>query len=239
MRALVQRDGDIPEMALAHDELRERGVEVTTFLSKHLRQRRVALERECLVVAELDVFELALRQLGVEAPTETCYPEALRPWLLRRVWSSTLGEVERAVLGGAELFVKPQGRIKRFTGRMVDESVIGALAGVSRRQAVWCSELVSFASEHRAFVVHGQVRDVRWYGGDDSRPAREVIDACVAAWTATGLAAHGYAIDFGVLRDGRTALLEVNDGYSLGAYGVSARDYVDVLLARWQQLMAA
>jgi hypothetical protein len=36
-----------------------------------------------------------------------------------------------------------------------------------------------------------------------------------------------------------TALIEVNDGYSLGCYeGLPDKDYVDMLIARWQQLMS-
>lgn len=223
-------------MREAHDELVRRGVRVDTFIGKHLVQRRVPLEAGALVVGEIPVVEGALRQLGLEPPEEQCYPEELREFLRRRVWTSTLGQVESQLLDGAELFVKPRGRIKRFTGRMVDASGLGSLMDVSRRLPVWCSELVSFASEHRAFVVDGEVREVRPYGGDDSTPDRGEIDRCVATWTATGRAARGYAIDFGVLRDGRTALLEVNDGYSLGSYGVAPAHYVDVLVARWLEL---
>jgi hypothetical protein len=37
-----------------------------------------------------------------------------------------------------------------------------------------------------------------------------------------------------------TCLVEVNDGYSLGRYaGLSGKDYTDLLIARWQRLMAA
>lgn len=32
-------------------------------------------------------------------------------------------------------------------------------------------------------------------------------------------APNGYGIDFGVTDDGRTLLIEVNDGYALGSYG--------------------
>lgn len=43
----------------------------------------------------------------------------------------------------------------------------------------------------------------------------------------------GYGMDFGVIEDGSTVLDEVNDGYSLGAYGFEHYDYVR---ARWAGL---
>lgn len=49
-------------------------------------------------------------------------------------------------------------------------------------------------------------------------------------------APKGYAIDFGLADDGRTLLLEVNDGYSLGSYGLFPLDYAKLLSARWAEL---
>ena len=55
----------------------------------------------------------------------------------------------------------------------------------------------------------------------------------------------GFGADFalmlkteGGLETYLTTLVEVNDGYSLGWYeGVSAKDYTDLLIARWQTLV--
>lgn len=43
-------------------------------------------------------------------------------------------------------------------------------------------------------------------------------------------------MDFGVTEDGRTILIEVNDGYSLGAYGLEPTLYTRLLTARWAEL---
>jgi len=39
-------------------------------------------------------------------------------------------------------------------------------------------------------------------------------------------------IDFGILTDGRTALVEVNEGYSLNPYGLEPMEYAELLEAR-------
>ena len=46
----------------------------------------------------------------------------------------------------------------------------------------------------------------------------------------------GCALDFGVTEDGRTLLIEMNDGYSLGTYGLEATLYARLLTARWAEL---
>jgi hypothetical protein len=55
----------------------------------------------------------------------------------------------------------------------------------------------------------------------------------------------GCSLDFAVMKkkvDGvdtfLTTLIEVNDGFALGYYeGVSPKDYTDLLIARWAQLL--
>ena len=47
----------------------------------------------------------------------------------------------------------------------------------------------------------------------------------------------GYGIDFGVLLNGETALVEWNDGMALGNYGITPNDYAELFLARWEQIL--
>ena len=62
---------------------------------------------------------------------------------------------------------------------------------------------------------------------------RKVIDAAVKAFPNMPA---GCALDFGVTDDGRTLLIEMNDGYSLGTYGLEATLYARLLTARWAEL---
>lgn len=55
------------------------------------------------------------------------------------------------------------------------------------------------------------------------------------------IAAHvdapaGYALDVEVCEDGRTLLVEVNDGYAVGSYGLVPTIYAALIDARWAQL---
>ena len=47
-----------------------------------------------------------------------------------------------------------------------------------------------------------------------------------------------YAIGFGLTRDGRTVLVEMNDGFSVGTYReISAADYTELTVRRWDELL--
>lgn len=77
--------------------------------------------------------------------------------------------------------------------------------------------------------------DVRHYCGDWSKaPSRAVVGQTIAAYSS---ASAGYAADFGVTDDGRTLLVEVNDGYSLGPYGLWPKLYAQLLSARWTEMV--
>ena len=43
-------------------------------------------------------------------------------------------------------------------------------------------------------------------------------------------------MDFGVTAQGQTVMIEVNDGYALGSYGLFYPRYAQLLSARWAEL---
>jgi hypothetical protein len=241
-RALVQRVDGAPELRALAAELARRGVDVQWFTAKQLHRRRLALEASVLVAGEIPIVEGALKALGTVIPERSDYPDVLAPWLRRRVWTSTVGAVCAAFAAdeARPMFVKPRGRLERFTGRVVDSpNELGFLFDVSRHQELWCSERVRFVSEHRVFVVNGIIVGVRHYAGDaEVTIDRDVVDEAVQTFERSGEPPRGYGIDFGVLDDGCTALVEVNDGYGLGSYGLDPSAYTDLTIARWVELVS-
>lgn len=192
-----------------------------------------ACEREDVVVGGLGVVRARLRALGVDA-SEIDYPEELRPFLGRRLWKTTIDHAS-AEVGTWLLFVKPvEG--KRFAGCVVagTRDLVGK-GCCGEDFPVICSEVVDFVSEYRCFVRRGEILDVRRYRGDWSKALhREAIERAIAAYAS---APAGYAADLGVTSDGRTLLVEVNDGYSLGPYGPWPEPYAQLLSARWAQMV--
>ena len=64
-------------------------------------------------------------------------------------------------------------------------------------------------------------------------PDPEVIKRAVRDYKT---APAGYSLDFGVTDTDKTLLIEVNDGYALGSYGLFYVDYAKLLAARWAEL---
>ena len=100
---------------------------------------------------------------------------------------------------------------------------------------IWISEVVEFIAEWRCFVLDGQVLDVRPYTGDyHAQFDPSVIDDAISCWKDAPIA---YGLDIGVTRDGRTLVVEVNDGYALGNYGLSPLKSINFHKARWKELV--
>lgn len=96
------------------------------------------------------------------------------------------------------------------------------------------SPVVDFKSEYRVFVRYGQILDMKHYWGDPLMfPDSKVIQRAIKDYTS---APDAYGIDFGVTKDGRTLLIEVNDAWALGCYGLESHLYAKFLLTRWTQL---
>ena len=233
---------------LGHDRLREeerlvledcsrRGIVTEFYLAKHIQRRQLPIDRECFICGDMDAMHGAMKILGIEPPVTDDFPAALEPYFHRRVWRSSIPKLEDALLSGREIFAKPAGRRKHFTGRVFSApDDLRHIHGVSRQEPLWCSEVVTWISEYRVYVVHHQCRAVAHYAGDGQVTLdMEVVQAALAAYASRAPAAYG--IDFGVLHTGQTALVEANDGYALGAYQVDSESYATLLYTRWKQLM--
>lgn len=241
--AYVQAENGIPaadSFYRAWDGFRKRGVRCELFEPKQLDQRTLPLARDTLVAGGVPVVEAALGQLGVTVPPADNLPACLAKYRGRKVWTSTWGELRAKYARGGPpepLWVKALRRNKAFPSLAVyDADDVASASHLPDAHEVLVSEYVTFVSEWRCFVRHGQILDLCRYQGDVFRyPDPDVVRRAVADYGAAGPVAYG--IDFGVLTDERTVLVEVNEGYSLNPYGLESMEYAELLEARWTQLV--
>lgn len=227
------------EESLIRQECERLGVEVIPCLLKQIQRRQLPLTRDCFISGSIDVMHGAMKQLGIEVPEPNDFPKSLEPFFHRKIWRSSVKALLSALEYEREVFAKPAGRQKYFNGRVFSShSDMCFLSGVSRQEPVWCSDIVNWKSEFRIYVIGTEIVAQRLYSGDPAvLPSQATIDEAIRLYAASGEAPAAYGIDFGVLDTGETALVEANDGYSLGVYNLEAGPYTQLLFTRWQQLL--
>jgi hypothetical protein len=209
-----------------------RGEEIVRYQSLHEIEE---LSKEDVVVDYIKETLEILDLMGIESAFED-YPSELSAFYGRKIRKGLLGEIVNDPDNWGQ-FVKPLVADKAFTGRVVKgtRDLIGI--GLPFDFPVWISEDVSFQAEWRVFVLNREVLDVRPYKGDYHHLCYDasVVDEAVAVWETSPSA---YALDIGVTADGRTLVVEVNDGYAVGNYGLMPISASHFLEARWQELTA-
>lgn len=216
-------------------------IPVTMFSLKQMQRGHFKLGQDDLVAGTIQAVKAALKQYGKELVEHSPYPVCLQHLLYREVkWVRTLRDAKDMLDKGASFFIKPAG-YKHFTGFVASFSDDHRFYGASGQLPVFISTPVQFVSEWRCYVADGKLLDVRLADPDHDRsvvPDYAVIEEAVKQLTHFGAPA-GYAVDFGVLTTGETALVELNDGFSIGAYdGIPCDLYWQVIYSRWKELIA-
>lgn len=195
------------------------------------------LLRSDIIVGWIGNVKKGLINLGIEPPKELDYPESLRPYLGRNVWESTLHKIYNDS-STWPVFVKPK-LGKQFTGKLVEK--LGDMIGLGSQddRDIWCSDPMDFKSEWRTFVRYGKILDSRCYKGDFRvSPDWSVVEEAVKAYTDQPAS---FTMDVGPVlqEDGtyKTHIVEVNDGYAMGGYGLFPTQYAKMISARWCEMV--
>lgn len=187
-------------------------------------------EKDAIFVGGVGNIRKRLKNLDIEIPDEIEYPEYLEKFLNRKIWSSTLKEVIKKKHFG--IFIKPK-QTKLFQGKVINEFKDFIDLNYDEEVEIWCSELIPVVTEWRCFVRYGKLLDVRFYKGNwDSQLNLDIVNDAIENYRNQPAA---YCLDFGVDSDGNHYLIEVNDGHSLGTYGIGAISYAKFLSARWSE----
>ena len=160
------------------------------------------------------------------------YPSSLSAYYGRKIWSTT----SRSFLDNNTypLFIKPkQGKL--FTGFVCNNEIdIAGRFSPEDDIPVYCSEVRNILVEWRCFVRYGKILDIRRYKGELGKVySLQKVNEMIAAYNDAPAA---YSIDIGLTSEGDTIIVEINDGYSLGSYGLDPLLYAKLLSARWAEL---
>ncbi len=195
-----------------------------------------------LPVGDVQFIRRAFDVAGIEPPEPMSYPQGIDHLLHRRVTRSTLGA---ALAMTGPTFIKPV-ETKLFTGyvngagdangHQAEQLALAAKCPLDT--PVWTSDVVRFVCEWRYYVqgklIIGEARYDPDGHEDAPLPNRFVVSNAIVSLHLP----HPYTMDFGVLEDGQTALIECNDAWAVGLYdhALAPSAYLSFLWARWQSL---
>lgn len=213
-----------------------------TSLHTHSEQLRGGV---AMPVGSVEFVREAFAVAGVKEPANLSYPKPMQRYLRRSVAEVRAG----SVLG--IWFVKPV-KTKAFTGFVFntlqhpsslsphDREQYEAFMAMPPGEMVWISEPVAFQSEWRYYVRNRQIVGRGRYDADGEDGAPIPDDGVVSEVCAALPFEHPCAVDIGVLTDGSTALVEVNDAWAIGLYGdaLTPSEYLSYLSERWRTLIS-
>lgn len=165
------------------------------------------------------------------------YPDVLKDFLGRNIWTDTINSINNNPDKWG-VFVKPV-KEKVFTGKVIKSpaDLIGC-GSCYENYEVLCSDVLDIKAEWRGFYYYDKLIDLRPYKGDyhyqyDPKVVEQIIEK-FNSWEDRPTAC---SIDIGVTSDGKTVLIECNDCYALGCYGLYHLQYAKLISARWAQIL--
>lgn len=212
------------------------GVETVDFTDPEAISTFTDLGPDVGVAGYISDVLIALQHMGIKPPVLLDYPDELKGFLGRAVSEADFGII-RGMPEKWRAFVKPSRDHKLFTGLVYEgtKEQRRMLGYVPDRTPVWVSSAMKFVSEYRTFILSNEILDCRRYKGDWSKaPDRSVVEAAVLAMSDTAPVA--YCLDFGVTDTGETLLVEANDGFAMGPYGLDPPRYACMIAARWREM---
>ena len=172
---------------------------------------------------------------GVPIPGYLGYPGQLKKYMGRNITTIPFSELGKDF----PYFVKPAVGVKMFTGDVVsNEKHLEYLVMFDKCQPdtmVIKSEVIEFLSEYRVFVSHGKIYDVKHYKGTwKEHVSWNIIENMVSDYTNCPSA---YTLDVGRDSNGITRLVEVNDMWAIGSYGMDGREYALLCARRMKEIL--
>lgn len=218
------------------------------------------LKQGATPVGSVDFVRKAMGLAGVKVPAALNYPKRLQKWLHREITPKRKGDLPAS----GQWFLKPAISTKAFRGgvynmeevKLIDQltseyadatdkqltarNEVEILRKLPRDFPVWVAPPITWQSEWRFYIHRGLIKGAARYDkGVESAPEPELNVVRLMINDLAFDAPIAYALDVGVLENGKTALVTVNDAWALGYYAgsLAPETYLDMLRDRWIQLI--
>lgn len=194
-----------------------------------------------IVVGHVDHCRRMFRRHCVQEPAYLDYPEELAPFMGRKYWKETIEDFSKRVfnVNFKPLFIKPV-KQKLFTGFVCNNvGELSHIADLEDSTEIWVSEVINFDTEFRTYIhKHDIIGCIRYKGEPWYAPKENKVRAMLDALKNANMPI-AYSIDIGIMKDrpDEVFLVECNDAFALGNYGINPRHYAEMLRDRWYQII--
>jgi len=189
-----------------------------------------------VVFGGINTLNFILETNKIEIPRVPLITEELKNSYKRNITISTIGDVRNDKIK-YPFFVKPLDVYKLFTGTVFTSGFdIHKIPNLlSDDIKVLISEVVEFVSEYRCFVLDNKLVGCKNYTGDFTvLPDFDLIQYSIVNYKNSPSA---YTLDFGITEYNNTELIEINDGYGFGAYGLNPIIFCKMIAKRWSDII--
>lgn len=187
-------------------------------------------------VGSIDGMSILFKNIG-KYPTPIDFPDTvLNSGLLNRTISTMkLNDfVETFKSNSKPMFVKPL-QTKLFDGVLISKQEHLSYLRFENCD-VLVSEPVEILSEHRVYVHNKKAVYSCNYSGDFRiSPCFDYVDKLIDVYKEQPIA---YTIDVAILKDGSMTVIEFNDFWAIGSYGLYCINYSQMLLDRYCEIVS-
>lgn len=187
-----------------------------------------------IIVGSVESCSTWLETNGYDVP-KMIDLEPFRQYLKRTLEVMDISEVPE-LLKTKEVFVKPFEKIKGFTGMVVNRKLILDVFSEGYKGLVSVQGVLDIVSEYRVYITDNKILGIKHYSGDFLKFPQGNFIKQVFETAKENITHHSYTLDIGVLEDGTSVLIEINDGFAIGNYGLEPLEYYIFCRNRWLQL---
>lgn len=216
----------------------ERGIEYSAFTFDNLISNSLNLSKETVVCGGIKSVLMALEKIGARAPENIDLPSSLTDFYKRKIWTSHLGNIRSIEKFEKPLHIKPLYGHKLFNGSVIRSTKdLLTLTNVPSETEIIVQEYIEMLSEYRFYILNKEIIGVGFYNGNPVfMPDTSIVTNAIYSFINSPIA---YSIDVAVTNNNDTIVIEVNDAFSLGFYGLNPFKYCDMVEARWKEMTMA
>lgn len=192
------------------------------------------IEKDVIIGSVESTIEF-FKACSIETPKYLGYPKELKQYLNRDIRKIRFRKLTDEYF---PCFIKPSDNVKEFTGLVIEgvETIkfLQEFYGISGNTNIYVSDVIDIQSEYRCFVHEEKLMGVKHYSGDFKLfPNIHTIEVMISKYKSSNVA---YTLDVGISKTGRTILIEVNDMWAIGSYGMSGEDYALMCVRRMREI---